>query len=80
MRDTTYVPNARRFDMGERDHFETLEMAAIGMEMMAGLGRGSSHRAAQDADRTPRRGGVLLKSFVRRIFSVFLFRPRCHPA
>ncbi len=38
MRDTTYVPNARRFDMGERDHFVTLEMAAIGMEMMADWG------------------------------------------
>src|ERR1700709_1965500 len=25
----------RRFDMGERDHFVSLEMAAIGMEMMA---------------------------------------------
>jgi len=38
MRDTSYVPNARRFDMGERDHFVTLEMAAIGMEMMADWG------------------------------------------
>ena len=38
MRNTNYVPNARRFDMGERDHFVTLEMAAIGMEMMAEWG------------------------------------------
>lgn len=38
MRDTGYVPNARCFDMGERDHFVTLEMAAIGMEMMAEWG------------------------------------------
>ncbi len=33
--DPDYVANATRFDMGERDHFITLEMAAIGMEMMA---------------------------------------------
>ena len=38
LRDVNYVPNARRFDMGERDHFITLEMASIGMEMMAGWG------------------------------------------
>src|SRR6202035_5540601 len=34
-KDLGYVPNARRFDMGERDHFISLEMASIGMEMMA---------------------------------------------
>jgi len=33
--DLTYLPDARRFDMGERDHFISMEMAAIGMEMMA---------------------------------------------
>ncbi|HEX5327910.1 MAG TPA: aminotransferase class V-fold PLP-dependent enzyme [Acetobacteraceae bacterium] len=38
LRDTAYVTGARRFDMGERDHFITLEMAAIGMELMAGWG------------------------------------------
>lgn len=38
MRDIGYVANARRFDMGERDFFITLEMAAIGMEMMADWG------------------------------------------
>jgi selenocysteine lyase/cysteine desulfurase len=32
--DTDYVGDARRFDMGERDHFISMEMAAIGMEMM----------------------------------------------
>ena len=32
IRDINYVPNARRFDMGERDFFITLEMAAIGMD------------------------------------------------
>ena len=36
--DLRYVPDARRFDMGERDHFISLEMAAIGMEMMAEWG------------------------------------------
>ena len=37
-RDLSYADGARRYDMGERDHFITLEMAAIGMEMMAGWG------------------------------------------
>jgi selenocysteine lyase/cysteine desulfurase len=38
MADTAYVAGARRFDMGERDHFVSLEMASIGMEMMARWG------------------------------------------
>ncbi len=37
-RDTAYREDARRFDMGERDHFIGMEMASIGMEMMAGWG------------------------------------------
>ncbi|MBX9942995.1 MAG: aminotransferase class V-fold PLP-dependent enzyme [Reyranella sp.] len=37
-RDLAYADGARRYDMGERDHFITLEMAAVGMEMMAGWG------------------------------------------
>jgi len=36
--DTRYMPDARRYDMGERDHFISMEMAAIGMEMMASWG------------------------------------------
>jgi selenocysteine lyase/cysteine desulfurase len=36
--DTRYVAGARRFDMGERDHFISMEMASIGMEMMAQWG------------------------------------------
>src|SRR5262249_48269700 len=36
--DTNYVADARRFDMGERDHFISMEMAAIGMEMVARWG------------------------------------------
>jgi selenocysteine lyase/cysteine desulfurase len=38
MKDTSYVTGARRFDMGERDHFISMEMASIGMEMMANWG------------------------------------------
>jgi selenocysteine lyase/cysteine desulfurase len=36
--DTGYVGDARRFDMGERDHFVSMEMASIGMEMLADWG------------------------------------------
>jgi selenocysteine lyase/cysteine desulfurase len=36
--DTGYATGGRRFDMGERDHFISMEMAAIGMEMMAEWG------------------------------------------
>ena len=36
--DTGYVGDAGRFDMGERDHFISMEMAAIGMEMVADWG------------------------------------------
>jgi selenocysteine lyase/cysteine desulfurase len=36
--DLGYVDDARRFDMGERDFFISLEMASIGMEMMADWG------------------------------------------
>jgi selenocysteine lyase/cysteine desulfurase len=36
--DLDYVDDARRFDMGERDFFISMEMAAIGMEMMAAWG------------------------------------------
>ena len=37
-RDISYRDDARRYDMGERDHFISMEMAAIGMEMMASWG------------------------------------------
>ncbi len=37
-RDLEFVAGARRFDMGERDHFISLEMASIGMELMAEWG------------------------------------------
>ena len=38
LRDIAYADGARRYDMGERDHFISMEMAAVGMEMMAGWG------------------------------------------
>jgi len=37
-RDVEFVAGARRFDMGERDHFISLEMASIGMELIAQWG------------------------------------------
>src|SRR5213076_584766 len=39
--DLDYVGDARRFDMGERDHFISMEMASIGMEMMGEWGCGA---------------------------------------
>jgi selenocysteine lyase/cysteine desulfurase len=36
--DVEFVASARRFDMGERDHFISLEMASIGMELLAQWG------------------------------------------
>ena len=36
--DTRYLDNARRFDMGERDHFISLEMASIGLELVGQWG------------------------------------------
>jgi selenocysteine lyase/cysteine desulfurase len=36
--DTGYVAGARRFDMGERDHFISMEMASIGLERMGQWG------------------------------------------
>jgi len=37
--DLSYAPTARRFDMGERDHFIGIEMAAVAMELMARWGQ-----------------------------------------
>lgn len=36
--DLRYLADARRFDMGERDHFISLEMAAMGCELLAAWG------------------------------------------
>lgn len=50
--DLSYTPTARRFDMGERDHFVGLEMAAVGMELVAGWGhRAIGERCAMLTDR-----------------------------
>jgi selenocysteine lyase/cysteine desulfurase len=37
--DLRYLPDARRYDMGERDHFISMEMAAKGMELIQSLGQ-----------------------------------------
>jgi selenocysteine lyase/cysteine desulfurase len=50
--DLRYVADARRFDMGERDHFISMEMAAISMEMIAEWGPPSiAKRLAMLTDR-----------------------------
>jgi len=50
--DLGYVDDARRYDMGERDHFISLEMASIGMEMMADWGAAAvAERLAMLTDR-----------------------------
>src|ERR1700687_97516 len=50
--DVSYVGDARRFDMGERDHFISMEMASIGMEMMADWGAAAvAQRLAMLTDR-----------------------------
>ncbi len=36
--DVDYLGDARRFDMGERDHFISMEMASMGMELVAEWG------------------------------------------
>jgi len=37
-RDVEFVAGARRFDMGERDHFISMEMASMGMELVTEWG------------------------------------------
>ncbi|MDX2204438.1 MAG: aminotransferase class V-fold PLP-dependent enzyme [Hyphomicrobiaceae bacterium] len=49
--DTRYRPDARRFDMGERDHFISMEMAAIGMEMLLAWGPAAVARHLQGITR-----------------------------
>lgn len=36
--DLSYIGDARRFDMGERDHFISMELASIGMELVTQWG------------------------------------------
>jgi selenocysteine lyase/cysteine desulfurase len=50
--DLRYLADARRFDMGERDYFVSLEMAAIGTEMVAAWGPSAiAQRLAMLTDR-----------------------------
>jgi len=50
--DLAYVDDARRYDMGERDYFVSMEMAAIGMEMLSDWGAAAvSERIAMLTDR-----------------------------
>jgi selenocysteine lyase/cysteine desulfurase len=50
--DARYLPDARRFDMGERDHFISMEMAAMGIELVTELGQPAmSERLAMLTDR-----------------------------
>jgi selenocysteine lyase/cysteine desulfurase len=50
--DTRYVGDARRFDMGERDHFISLEMASVSMELIAEWGAAAiAQRLAMLTDR-----------------------------
>jgi selenocysteine lyase/cysteine desulfurase len=58
LRDIAYLPDARRFDMGERDFFIGLEMAAVGMELMAEWGAAAiSERLAMLTGRLAERVG-----------------------
>ncbi|MEO0671470.1 MAG: aminotransferase class V-fold PLP-dependent enzyme [Pseudomonadota bacterium] len=38
LQDTDHVADARRFDMGQRDYFVTMEMASVGIEYVSHLG------------------------------------------
>jgi selenocysteine lyase/cysteine desulfurase len=38
LRDARHLPDARRFDMGERDHFVSLDMASTGIETVLAWG------------------------------------------
>jgi selenocysteine lyase/cysteine desulfurase len=64
MRNLAYVPNARRYDMGERDHYISLEMASIGMELIANWGQAAlTERLRMLTDRLAdglRNSGVLV--------------------
>ncbi len=54
--DINYASDARRFDMGERDHFISLEMASLGIERIADWGAQACRRAAWRTDGAARAG------------------------
>ena len=65
--DLAYVGDARRFDMGERDHFISLEMASIGIEMIAEWGAPAiAERLAMLTDTIADRVRVLGVSIIDR--------------
>ncbi len=49
--DLDYVPDARRFDMGERDFFISLDMARHGMELVHSFGQGKVEARLADLTR-----------------------------
>ncbi|MGF1648851.1 MAG: aminotransferase class V-fold PLP-dependent enzyme [Hyphomicrobiaceae bacterium] len=49
--DLTHVGDARRFDMGERDYFITMEMASVGMELVEAWGIAAIAQRACDLNR-----------------------------
>lgn len=84
MRDTAYVKSARRYDMGERDHYISLEMASVGMEMVAGWGQDAiAERLRMLTDRLAdglRNSGVLVSDArVRAPHILCLHFPRGMP-
>jgi selenocysteine lyase/cysteine desulfurase len=82
--DLNYVADARRFDMGERDHFISMEMASIGMEMMAEWGRPAiverlAMLTARLAEGLHDAGVALLEAHVRAPHILSLGFPRGMP-
>jgi selenocysteine lyase/cysteine desulfurase len=83
--DIAYLPDARRFDMGERDFFIGLEMASIGMEMVAGWGHAAiSERmamlTARIADALAGTGVTILPARLRAPHVLSLGFPNGMPA
>ncbi|MEL6297522.1 MAG: aminotransferase class V-fold PLP-dependent enzyme [Pseudomonadota bacterium] len=60
--DTTHVTDARRFDMGQRDYFVTMEMASVGIEYVTALGQ--PHVEAYTRDLTDRAANALPDALV----------------
>lgn len=83
--DLSYAPTARRFDMGERDHFVGLEMAAVGLELMASWGHAAiAERCAMLTARLEEglaaAGAVLPKRALRAPHVLTVTFPRGMPA
>jgi selenocysteine lyase/cysteine desulfurase len=67
--DLGYVSDARRFDMGERDYFISMEMASIGMEMLA----------AWDAPAVAQRLGMLTERIAAGVRGIGISVPEPRP-